>query len=189
MQTSQFANLSGVALGLSLALAVGAQPVSDAAIDQLRRAQERETQQRQRQETGSDVRLPSSPGALTRRLPEGEEPCFPIRSLQLQGQELQKFDGLLDHADGHAQLDHPDPVQGRCLGAQGIQTVIDRLQNTLIARGYTTTRVLAPAQNLQSGTLVLTLVPGYVGEIRWAPGTDQRASRWNIMPMQTGVAA
>lgn len=186
MQTSQFANLSGVALGLSLALAVGAQPVSDAAIDQLRRAQERETQQRQRQETGSDVRLPSSPGALTRRLPEGEEPCFPIRSLQLQGQELQKFDGLLDHADGHAQLDHPDPVQGRCLGAQGIQTVIDRLQNTLIARGYTTTRVLAPAQNLQSGTLVLTLVPGYVGEIRWAPGTGQRASRWNSMPMQTG---
>lgn len=186
MQKSQFANIFGAALGLCLALTASAQPVSDAAIDQQRRAQEREIQQRQRQETGSDVRLPSIPLASTGLLPEAETPCFHIHSLQLQGQEVDHFPWLLDHADGRTQLERPDPARGRCLGALGIQTVIDRLQNALIARGYTTTRVLAPSQNLQTGALVLSLVPGHVGEIRWASGTGQRASRWNTVPMQMG---
>jgi hemolysin activation/secretion protein len=72
------------------------------------------------------------------------------------------------------------------LGALGIQTVIDRLQNALISRGYTTTRVLAGPQNLQTGTLNLTVVPGRIAQILWAPGSGTRASRWNTVPANSG---
>jgi len=44
----------------------------------------------------------------------------------------------------------------------GINAVLGRVQNAIARRGFVTTRVLAGAQQLQSGTLVLTLVPGRV---------------------------
>jgi hemolysin activation/secretion protein len=106
--------------------------------------------------------------------------------LQLSGDTEDKFGWLLDYANGHAELTDPDPVHGQCLGALGIQTIINRLQNALIARGYTTTRVLAGPQNLRTGTLDLTLVPGRIAQIRWAPGSGERASRWNTVPSTSG---
>lgn len=186
MQKRPFAKSFGATLGLCLALTANAQSIGDMGLEQQRRAQEREAQQRQRQESGSDVHLPSGPRALATLLTDNEKPCFPISKLQLQGQDADRFVWLQAQSDGHAQLDRPDPVQGHCLGVKGIQTVIDRLQNALIARGYTTTRVLAPAQNLQGGTLVITVVSGHVGEIRWVPGTGERASRWNTVPTSAG---
>ncbi len=152
-------------VGLGIALIGGlvcahAQTTGDTAIDQQRRAQQRETQLRERQELSPDQHLPRPALSDARRLPQMESPCFVIRHLRLQGPVPAGFEGLLDQADGHSQLAQPDPVEGRCLGAQGIQTVIDRLQNELIRRGYITGRVLAAPQNLQAGELVLTLVPG-----------------------------
>ena len=47
-------------------------------------------------------------------------------------------------------------------------------KGTLAEVTFPTTRVLAGSQNLQSGTLVLTLVPVRVGQIRWAPESGQR---------------
>lgn len=63
---------------------------------------------------------------------------------------------------------------------------MDRLQNALIAQGYVTSRVLAPAQNLQTGQLTLQLLPGRIQEVRWAQGSGQRGSRWNTVPMARG---
>lgn len=153
---------------------------------QERRAQEREAQQRQLQEPAVDVRLPASPAQPGIRLPLGEQPCFVIQSLQLQEPQPQHFGWLLAHADGHAQLTPADPVIGRCVGAEGVQIIIDRLQNALIASGYVTSRVLAGPQNLLSGVLSLNVMPGRVGQIRWAPGAGERGSRWNTVPGRTG---
>ncbi len=126
-----------------------------------------------------------APGEV-RQLPSDESPCFPIERVQVDGADDPRFDWLPAHADGHAQLPRPDPVVGRCLGAQGIQAVIDRLQHALIARGYITSRVLASPQDLRSGTLTLTLLPGQVAAIRLADGTGQRASLRNTVPIQPG---
>lgn len=163
-----------------------AQSGQDISAEQSRRAQDRESQLRQQHEAGPDVHLPRTPGAVAAVLPSNESPCFAIRQLQLSAPDGNHFDWLIEHADGHTLLDQPDPIEGRCLGTQGIQVVIDRLQNALIARGYVTTRVLAGPQNLQSGTLVLTVVPGQVADIRWTPGAGQRGSRWNTVPISTG---
>ncbi len=153
--------------------------------DQERRAQEA-LEQRQKAIAVPDVRLQSEVPKLADRMLQAESPCFPIRELQLQTESPERWSWLLAHADGHIALDKPDPVQGQCVGAQGVQVVIDRLQNALIARGYVTSRVLAPAQNLQTGQLTLQLVPGLIQEIRWAHGSGQRGSRWNTVPMARG---
>ncbi|KQV54806.1 hypothetical protein ASD07_29050 [Duganella sp. Root336D2] len=163
-----------------------AQASKDIDTDQLRRTQEREAQQRKQRETAPDVHLPQ-PAQSAAALPLADEsPCFPIKRVELDGQDASRFGWLLDYADGHAQLPQPDPVAGRCVGAQGVQIVIDRMQNALIARGFVTSRVLAGPQNLQGGSLVLTVVPGRVGEIRWAPETGARGSRWNTVPSSSG---
>lgn len=174
------------AFSACLSAGAAAQSVVDSAVEEQRRAVERETQQRHRLEPRPDVRLQVPDPAPPRVLPKDETPCFPIDSLQLDGELHERLAWLLGHADGHSQLAAPDTVVGRCLGAGGIQVVIDRLQHALVARGYATSRVLAGAQDLHSGTLVLTVVPGRVGDIRFADGTGQRASRWNTVPAQTG---
>jgi hemolysin activation/secretion protein len=118
--------------------------------EQERRAQEA-LDQRQKAIATPDVRLQSATPGLAEKLLVAESPCFAIHELKLQTNAPERWDWLLGHADGHATLDRPDPVKGRCVGAQGVQVVIDRLQNALVAQGYVTSRVLAPAQDLQPG--------------------------------------
>ena len=61
-----------------------------------------------------------------------------------------------------------DAPEGRCLGAQGVNIVLARAQNHLIARGYITSRVLAPEQDLKQGELTLSVIPGYLADLRLA---------------------
>jgi hemolysin activation/secretion protein len=77
---------------------------------------------------------------------------------------------------------------GRCLGAQGIQIVARRIQNAIIERGFVTTRVLAPPQNLAEGTLTLSVLPGRIRAIRLsADSTTDRARLGNALPAQAGA--
>lgn len=180
------------ALGLSgvrPALAQSAQQKDTAQqleIERQRHNQEQETQQRKRQEPQAEAHLQGPAPAPGGQIPDHESPCFPIREIALAPAWASEFDWLLAHADGHSQQASADAVLGRCLGVQGIQIVMERLQNALIARGYVTTRVLAGPQNLQSGTLVLTLLPGRVGAIRPASQAEPPRGLWNTVPMASG---
>jgi hemolysin activation/secretion protein len=60
------------------------------------------------------------------------------------------------------------PLQGECVGKQGIDILVKGLQETILGRGYITTRVLLPTQKLSSGTLKLALVPGVIRELKFA---------------------
>ena len=162
-----------------------ADDISQKAQEQDRRFQE-QLQQQQRSHMAPDVFISRARKEALGRLPVNESPCFEIRSLDLEGAEPYQFVGLLPYADYNLQQAELDPVEGKCIGANGIQMIIDRLQNELIARGYVTTRVFAKPQNLQSGILKLSLIPGYVADIRWATGSGKRASRWNTIPTHSG---
>nr|WP_145544725.1 ShlB/FhaC/HecB family hemolysin secretion/activation protein [Variovorax boronicumulans] len=140
------------------------QPPADAPVEELRR-QERQRLLREQFERGADVRLPLPELPVTGRLPGDEQPCFRINALTLQGAE--PFPWLADAAAGPEADDGPI---GRCLGTQGINTVLARLQQALVARGWITSRVLAPPQDLASGQLQLTVVPGRIAAIRGASG-------------------
>jgi hypothetical protein len=55
---------------------------------------------------------------------------------------------------------------------KGINLLMAQLQNILIDRGYITSRILAPQQDLKSGVLRLVVMPGYIREARLTAQSD-----------------
>ncbi|WP_322012243.1 ShlB/FhaC/HecB family hemolysin secretion/activation protein [Paraburkholderia sp. J12] len=103
-----------------------------------------------------------------------EQPCFPIHSFALdvpatlpdvarkQGASALPQDRF---AFAREWLDH---YQGECIGKQGLDIIVKGLQQEILSRGYITTRVLLPQQDLSSGTLKLALVPGVIRQLKFA---------------------
>ncbi len=171
--------LALVSLPIPAALA---QTVPEFSAQEQFRQKERERELRQQQEREPEVRLPrtASPQAAG-IIPEDEQPCFPILRIVLAGDEAAAFSFALRRL-----LEHPDRVAGRCIGARGINAIAAFLQNEIIRAGYVTTRVLAGAQDLKTGELVLTVIPGRVRAVRFAPGTDPRVSLPAAFPLAPG---
>jgi len=147
---------------------------------ELLRQQQRE-KALQEQQQAPDVRLEGRAGETTGRLPLGESPCFTIQRLSLVGESAERFQWALDFA-----ADGDDTPIGRCLGADGINLVMKRLQNAIVGHGYVTTRILAAPQDLKSGTLQLTVIPGRIRAIRFTADADPRSTQWNAFPMRAG---
>ncbi|MBT2324086.1 ShlB/FhaC/HecB family hemolysin secretion/activation protein [Variovorax paradoxus] len=147
------------------------------------RQQERERALRQQQERTVDARLQTQAQPETRRLAKDESPCFRIERIVLDGELAEDFQGLLAAAAGE---DGSDSPLGRCLGTEGVNIVLARLQQAAVARGYVTTRVLAAPQDLGQGMLTLTLVPGRVAAIRFADGSEARTSLAGAIPARPG---
>ncbi|KWU24151.1 hypothetical protein AS149_09490 [Burkholderia cenocepacia] len=57
---------------------------------------------------------------------------------------------------------------GQCVGKQGLDVLIKALSQHILSRGYITTRVLLPEQDLSSGTLKVSLIPGVIRHVRFA---------------------
>ncbi len=130
-----------------------AQPISDAELTR-RQAQQQEQAQ---------SRIANSPDVFTQTgakngagfLLPAETPCFPIHTVEWRGAGA--FDWMV--ADGAA-------ISHNCIGAQGLRAFQDHLTRQLIERGYITSRVLIPEQNLSSGSLAVQVVAGRIGMIR-----------------------
>jgi hemolysin activation/secretion protein len=142
----------------------------NAFVEQLRQ-QERERAVRAQQERSVDSRLQGPSKAGDERLPASESPCFRIDRLVLSGERSDEFRWVLDAAGGPDASDGP---VGRCIGTQGVNVVMARLQQAIIAEGFVTTRVLAAPQDLSAGTLTVTLVPGRIAAIRATPDSSTR---------------
>jgi hemolysin activation/secretion protein len=142
----------------------------DPFVEQLRQ-QERERALREQQEKSVDSRLQEAAKIESGRVPEAESPCFRIDRLVLSGERSADFQWALDAASG---LEANDSPLGRCLGTQGVNIVMARLQQAVIARGFVTTRVLAAPQDLATGTLTFTLIPGRIAAIRATPASSTR---------------
>lgn len=169
-------------LGGFVLLAAGGVAFGAEVDNELLRQQQRERARQLREDKTPDVRLDAGQGlSPAGNIPTNERPCFTIDRIILTGDSAAEFAWAVRHADG----DGDSPI-GRCIGAEGINRILKRIQNALIARGYVTTRVLAPPQNLNGGQLELTLIPGRIRAIRFAEGTSWRATHWNAFPMQGG---
>jgi hypothetical protein len=76
---------------------------------------------------------------------------------------------------------------GKCLGALGVGVLLERAQNALVAKGYVTSRILAQAQNLSTGQLLLTIVPGRIRAVRLEPENEgARTSLASALPAKAG---
>lgn len=141
-------------LGVSSALA----QVGAGSDDLLRRQNEQIQDIKARNDPQAEVRSQTASNSTTVRLP-AETPCLQIFEVALIGFRADEHVSALS-GDGR-----DDPPQGKCIGSQGIQILIDRIQNALIADGFITARVNAPDQDLKSGKLTLETVPGRIGDI------------------------
>ncbi|WP_231731158.1 ShlB/FhaC/HecB family hemolysin secretion/activation protein [Lampropedia cohaerens] len=173
-------------LGAALASALQAQTPQgvDPALE-FQRQQQRLEQLQREQQSAPHVRLQADGLQGSPLLVEHETPCFRIDQVILEGEMAEQFQWLLASkdrtADGQA-----DPVAGRCLGSQGINQVMQRMQNALIAKGYVTSRIVAPAQDLQQGQLRLVFVPGRIRQVRMANPAQARAALFNALPVREG---
>ncbi|MCU0762684.1 MAG: hypothetical protein MUF76_06850 [Hydrogenophaga sp.] len=152
---------SGVAL--SVPTSAAAQAVNEPrepALDQ-REQLERIEQWRREQERRAPL---TREGAIPGWQPPlaGESPCFAVQSVRIVLAE--PVAPAVREASQHLL----GPVQdlrsfgGACLGAASLERLRNNLQDRLAARGYITSTLAVPPQDLRQGELVLLLQPGWV---------------------------
>lgn len=96
---------------------------------------------------------PREQGADKPRFPS-ESPCFLIRSVEWH------------NASEFPWLASTLPVVGACVGAQGLKGYRQWLTAQLLERGFVTSLVGIPAQDLSQGHLIVEIIPGRIGVIR-----------------------
>lgn len=146
---------------------------------ELRDRAEREARERAERQAIPEVTAPAAPGAADHRSTElpDESPCFRIDAIVLDGA----------HRDTFAFAQHYlDQYQGRCIGQEGIALMVRRASDLVLAKGYVTTRIGLPEQNLGAGTLRLQLVPGVIRQIRFADGNHGDAMWKSAFPARPG---
>lgn len=173
-------------LPLCAAPLLHAQNFPASAVDENLRQQQRERALRESQERTPDLRLPVARPEPAPELPAREAPCVQIDRLQLVGDAAEHFQWALSAANERAGggLDRATP---RCLGSEGMNIVMRRIQGAIVASGYPAARVLAGSDAMTApGTLRLTLWPGRIARIRFAPGASARATAKNALAMKEG---
>lgn len=143
-----------------------------------RQSQQQDALQQQFEASAPDIRLqPPVKDPSTTDFPR-ESVCFDISRIALSGAEA---------------FPHWLPLQrranagvGHCLGVQGINQLMGQLQNLLVSHGWVTSRVLAPEQDLASGTLQLTLFPGRIRNVRYSDKSATGATLFTAMPAHAG---
>ncbi|WP_404822308.1 ShlB/FhaC/HecB family hemolysin secretion/activation protein [Burkholderia cepacia] len=135
--------------------------------------QQEEARERERTVSAPGVRSNLTASAGYPALPS-ETPCFRIdrfaldvpdalpASLKLQGASTLPMDRF---AFAREWLEH---YTGQCVGKQGLDVLVKGLSQAILARGYVTTRVLLPEQDLSTGTLKFSLIPGVIRHVRFA---------------------
>ena len=131
--------------------------------------------------------------------PQNEAQCFPINQLVLtdyQAEESSSASSLKLIQPSRFSWALKSVYAGRdfalpaCIGSEGINVLLRRIQNRLIDLGYVTTRVVVEPQDLRSGMLVLTVIPGKVGRIQLQDQSAipfaTRGTLWFAMPMAQG---
>ncbi|WP_093793564.1 ShlB/FhaC/HecB family hemolysin secretion/activation protein [Sporomusa acidovorans] len=91
-----------------------------------------------------------------------ETPSFLIHTINIAGDETGKFPWIKELTGKY---------QGQKIGWQGINIIVKNLTNAFIDRGYVTTRVLIPQQDISSGVLTLQVVPGTIKDFKLADPT------------------
>jgi hemolysin activation/secretion protein len=80
--------------------------------------------------------------------------------------------------------DHLESFAGRCIGREGVNFILKSVADKILSKGYTTTRLGIPEQDLSTGTLKLTLIPGIIHQIRFADAAA--VGKLNAFPAKAG---
>ena len=156
-------------LSFSAPLAIAA-PAQQEQLDQSR-AQEAERQERLGEKR---VEAVVSPPPST-DLPTDESVRFHISQITIENQ-VERFRFLERIAR---------PYKDKELSLSDINKLIHSMNQSLMARGFSTSRIAIPEQNLSSGELRLVLLVGYIGTVRFAEGSSSLYWK-NLFPFHEG---
>ena len=152
-------------LSLSAIPAIAA-PAQQEQLDQSR-AQEEARQERLGEERVETI-VPPLPSA---DLPADESVRFHISHIRIENQ-VERFRFLERIARSYVDKE---------LSLSDINKLIHAMNQSLMTRGFSTSRIAVPEQNLSSGELRLVLQIGYIGTVRFADGSDA-----NLFPFHEG---
>ncbi|MBP0621593.1 ShlB/FhaC/HecB family hemolysin secretion/activation protein [Cupriavidus consociatus] len=200
LQISARRRARGVSTFSLFALALPSATVAQALPDRTAAttAAEQEQRTRQQQEARERAQAVQAPGVRAQdvapveypALPT-ETPCFRIDRFVLEVPPDLSADSKAQGASAlpqdpfafvRAWLEH---YQGACIGKQGLEVLTKGASQAILSRGYVTTRVLLPQQDLSAGTLLLSLIPGVIGELRFA-APDTRGTWTSAFPARAG---
>ena len=162
--------LAVVILPLSVSPANAAPLSQQEQLDQSRE-QEAARQERLHQER-TEVDTPALPSSS---LSADENVRFPITKVVLEN-DSGKFYFLR-----HIARDY----EGRELALKEINEAVGKMNRELMQRGFSTSRVVIPEQNLSEGTLRLVLQVGRIHSVRFADGSDTLYT-YNLFPFREG---
>ncbi|MDR3395927.1 MAG: ShlB/FhaC/HecB family hemolysin secretion/activation protein [Pandoraea sp.] len=184
---------SALACGLALPCATSAaqERIAPALGDALRQGVQDEQLERQRREAeergqradAPDVRLPSLADGTSladiSTLP-AESPCIALRSVTVTA-----LDGTPPPAAFAFVESTLTPFIGQCAGANGVAQIASVATEAILAKGWVTTRVIVPEQDMADGHLRLKLLPGKVSAIRFSD-PSVRGSWRSAVPLRVG---
>lgn len=144
---------------------------------QWRRA-EQQALELQRQLQAPDIRSqsPAPPDDILSLTLPVEQLCFQIHTLRMESTRADAFGWVQEYLTHYA---------GLCIGREGINAIVRRVSALIIQRGYITTRMGIPEQDLKNGVLRLVLVPGVIRKIRFADNTVY-GTWWTAFPASSG---
>ena len=156
-------------LSLSAVPAIAA-PAQQEQLDQSR------TQEAERQERLGEERVEAIvPPPTSADLPADESVRFHISQITIENQ-VERFRFLERIAR---------PYAGKELSLSDINKLINAMNQSLMARGFSTSRIAIPEQNLSSGELRLVLLVGYINTVRFAEDSDTLYWK-NLFPFHEG---
>ena len=135
------------------------------------RSQESERQERLNQERTEVVTPPPPPSEL----PADERVRFLISHVEIEN--------LAERFDFLERLSRP--YIGKELSLHDINKLIGKMNHALLSRGFSTSRIVVPEQNLSSGKLHLVLLIGRIHAVRFAEGSDNLYWK-NLFPFHEG---
>lgn len=132
---------------------------------QQQRQRQQDAQRAQQLKTQPDVRLEIARDK-TDQFPVNEKPCFDIYKISLldysSDNRHKPSQFRLELTKTARNLDLKLPL---CIGPKGVNAIVKQIQNRIIDRGYVTTRVVVPEQDLTGGELTLIVILGKIRNI------------------------
>lgn len=129
------------------------------------------------------VNLQTDIQSINNTLPTNETPCFTIDtiSIDVDANYLNKFKGILKPITQGS-----NSIIGQCIGQKGLSYIADQVQNEILKKGYITTRVSIPEQDLNSKVLTLKIIPGLYNNVWLSDDSDKDVNTYNAITMKTG---
>lgn len=120
----------------------------------------------------------TSPNSQTINFPK-EDVCKYINGVIIESENDKLTQKLLGKMANQA--------NSQCLGIKGVTLLARALQNELILKGYITSLLDVPAQEMADGILRLTLNYGKVGSVAYDATKENSETRlWNTLPFSEG---